>query len=814
MRQKFVFAMVVSMCLALAFGPALSAERSIDDRADRVTRGERGTTNDVDSTDVLGEFAHISEQGRVAGSATATRAKAENLLSAAAKLEGQDAVTNLQRILALGDVGDKILGQTYTMLADVYADTPSKGVQLLGRALQYTSDPGRRARLEQRIADLGGDVFAIAFDNNTDAVATRDAAGPSCDMAAPALASETMNVAAGDHNWRVYNISGTFPVGEQLRVETVSDTPGGFSDDTDLTVWAGCDGAAGAGQIAYNDDSPLANAPFMSLIDLPCLAGGSSLYIEVGGFLDIFAVDGFDLVISGASCVVPQLDDYEDDSARADGASIGHPNAIPHTANGWGRAKKEIQDRSIFPSGDIDHAQVALTKNSLVRMGTASEYPTFFNGFSGSGATDNPDTIMNLLYQTELGYGGRCNTPVAGFGYNCTVDADCADVINDPDADGLGNPEMPLAGFPDCIPIFLFNSPFGEENVLATNDDRGGGDFGSELLLCMPRTAANSDDSSVNGDWVVQTFGWSPSGAPGAGAGEFNYQLQVKNEVDCNFEKEPNDLLADATPMSLGDTVHGIFDYASSRPFQDDDYFAFDIDDEVLAIFQTDGYDSNAVDTALQLFIGPDDNGDFFFLGVENDDFGTGFLSRIEVILPASADDLLGNTSADANYIMNVTSFFLNPNFPYTLITEAASVPLAEAEPNDDCSTANAIAVGDSFASAINPGCDFDSYKLSLGDSTFVSLATSGGGDTAIELVDCADDTVLACDDDEGPGLLSLVEGCLPAGEYCIRVRAFSGAAVFSYGLDVAGSTGCAPTNPPDMSGDGAFTCLDFDTCP
>ncbi len=94
-----------------------------------------------------------------------------------------------------------------------------------------------------------------------------------------------------------------------------------------------------------------------------------------------------------------------------------------------------------------------------------------------------------------------------------------------------------------------------------------------------------------------------------------------------------------------------------------------------------------------------------------------------------------------------------------------------------------------------------------------MTVESTGGGDSAIQLTDCSGD-VLGCDDDSGAGLLPLLDGCLPAGTYCAQVRAFSAGDTFAYELDFSGTAGCTPTTPPTISGDNAFTCLDFDTCP
>ena len=145
----------------------------------------------------------------------------------------------------------------------------------------------------------------------------------------------------------------------------------------------------------------------------------------------------------------------------------------------------------------------------------------------------------------------------------------------------------------------------------------------------------------------------------------------------------------------------------------------------------------------------------------------------------------------------------------------------AELEQNpvdDTCQNAlNVVQPGDIVRSAISPACDFDYYKLSLAQGTFVSIDLSGSEDTAMQLFDCGSGTVHACDDDSGEGQMSRIEGCLPAGDYWIKVRAFDGNASFNYGLNVGGGEGCLPDDPPTLSADGCPNGgldVDFDTCP
>ena len=196
-----------------------------------------------------------------------------------------------------------------------------------------------------------------------------------------------------------------------------------------------------------------------------------------------------------------------------------------------------------------------------------------------------------------------------------------------------------------------------------------------------------------------------------------------------------------------------------------------------------------------------------------DDDAGAGFLSALVLTL-SPASEYLGNTTADADYFINVTSLYFNTNYYYELGLEVIAPPdVIESEPNDTEATANPVSVGDTIAGAIDVICDYDTYTFTLGADTFVTIRETAGSDAAIQLTDCGGD-VLSCDDDSGPGLLPLIDGCLPAGTYCAQIRAFAAADTFAYELALDGTAGCMATDPPAMSGDNAFTCLDFDICP
>jgi hypothetical protein len=723
--------------------------------------------------------------------------KAAAMLNRAVHQNSNEAVSTLMQILELdleaSAKNEKLLAEVYNRLGDLYEGTAAKQVHWYGLAMQYTPDPGVRAWLGERITALGGESFATP--------STREVGYDSCDTAAPISLdfSTTLSIIApGDHDWFRFDVNASGGNNE-IVVETISDEPW---DDTDLKLWRGCSGGVPQ-ELLYVDDDGGEN--YMSLIETGCLPFGT-YYVEVGGWWDLVTPDNFTLDVSVAdTCHLPSPDGYEPDDTPEQAYEIGLPTSLPMHGNGWGRSRNEIQDRSIAPEGDVDFAKFSITGNELVRIATAGTFPTFFNDFAQSDPEHNPDTNIELWYGETPNYGGYCNNFSGGFPDFCYTNEDCVGLVVDP-----------LPSFPDCISIWQFILPIipwppNWTDVLARNDDRnpGAGDLGSELLVCLPRADRNTPSASAAGDWLVRISAYSDTDI-------FDYQLMVKNEVRCEFEVEPNNSFETANPLfgNQNTEIHGFYDFSASGLTQDADLFYFDVDEETALHFETDGYDSYAVDTALELFVGPNDYGDYFFTGVSNDDC-IDWLSCLDVILPP-ADDLLGTTVSDASYFINVTSWWFNLNFPYTLRVNVVQQPKVEAEPNDSCATGNAIGSCDSATGTFSPSCDFDTWSLTLDEPSYVVLETDGAGDTAMMLLS-GEAANLACDDDGGPALGSRIEGCLQPGDYHVRLRPYGYWMEFDYELSYTATPGCLPTDPPDMTYDGMFRCAaggGFDTCP
>ena len=801
MRKGFAYLMAVSVCLALAFTP-LMADR-VDRTADRTKGADRTTASPVDWQSNVGDMLYRENNGLRDGGNIGTQGRAAGLISQAAQSEGSAAISLLLQAVSMdleqNAENEKLLSEAYARLGDLYQGSSTKQVHWYSLAMQYTPDPAARAQLERQVSTLGGDAFAFAITGAPTAPSTRTVgyADTCADAVAVVLDYSAVltidNFSVIDHDWFSFDVAG--PDGAIVEIATNSTDI--YGDDTDLELWDGCPGSL----LASDDDG---GPGFLSFINTGCLAPGT-YYVAVGGWLDWASPDNFDFTMTMVdSCVLPSPDGYEPDSIRPLANPIGHPTAIPLHANGWGRAKKEIQDHNVFPSGDPDYVSFVTNKNMWVTMETRGVFPTFFNDFVGTTGYTNPDTYIQLMYGNEPNYGGLCNEPDIGFGPWCFTDADCPDLIN------------PMPGFPDCIPMQNFTvggAPYWFwENALAWDDLMGEG-FSSKLQICLPRGDHQTTSGTASGGWLLKVWPYYLGDL-------FDYQVMVKNEANCAFEVEPNDDFGYDTPMTLGVPMSGITDQSNYGPNGADiDLYSFDVGaDGAEVLLETTGFDGYAVDNAMELYVGPDDYGYYYFTGVSNDDCYLWF-SCLDVILP-QADDLLGNMDADANYILNVTTWWLNKNMPYTLLSAELAIPDMEAEPNDTCATANDIDTGDILGNIhdyyLMGYCDYDSFHLEVTADTLVTFETDGGIDSTIALYDGAGG-YLGCDDDSGYSLGSMMMGCLPADDYCLQVRTYGYWTTGNYALTVTDGGTCSPTNPVYL-GELGLRCdggqAEFEICP
>jgi len=87
--------------------------------------------------------------------------------------------------------------------------------------------------------------------------------------------------------------------------------------------------------------------------------------------------------------------------------------------------------------------------------------------------------------------------------------------------------------------------------------------------------------------------------------------------------------------------------------------------------------------------------------------------------------------------------------------------------------------------------------------STTQAVGTSFKATTALIRVSLDDRRLLACDDDGNPQpgnpYLSIISGCLPAGDYMLSVRGWN-LSSGPYGFQMRGVAGCVPTDPPTIN--------------
>lgn len=331
-------------------------------------------------------------------------------------------------------------------------------------------------------------------------------------------------------------------------------------------------------------------------------------------------------------------------------------------------------------------------------------------------------------------------------------------------------------GNPDTI--IGFSNSGGQ--LLASNDDKAPGDFGSQLDFCLP----------AGSDWFLAIIGFSASDV-------FPYNVAVDVEGPCLFENEPNGVCGLANEM-LPDTVYSGLQTAAG--VAERDWWTFTLAEAGFVTISTDGWDDFAVDTFLELW-GPADAGSCPGAFIDDDDdAGDGFLS------------LIGADLAAGTYYVNATvsPFSVGSNYPYEIMFEVTEPPLAEREPNDSCGEAalnDPFFLGDDVLASISPAGDRDHYTLSLAGDSSVLIETRGpSGDTVLQIESADGSTIIGCDDDAGAGLFSSWSCCLPAGDYCVVVRDFGdNSTISSYNIEFTDLGSCTADPVPvcDVTGFG-----------
>jgi hypothetical protein len=776
MSRKIFLATTLAVCLALAFA-AISAANRTRSRSSRPDRGPafRSTTaiEDVSQTFAPAFRRQIAPTGiefdanglqadsisQLVSGPDALVKKANAYLSVAHTQEPHDAYVTLQRVLDLGlDQIDttkarRLQAAAYRNLADLYQE-PSRQAYYLSKAVGFVDSPGIREELEANIQVLGGMPEIVAIEQmNTGPYAlspvdfgdddTCDGGPP---VSAPSITRMSIQDPSGgfeDRNFLQVVIPG--PMGWALEIETTSEgcnDPISCSDaafDTDMALWGRCEGGFEDNLVERDMNQGDGGLGWLSKIQTTCLLPGT-YYLEVKGQFGA-APKNFDVnIISTDECIVPVEDDYEPDNTIPDSSSIGHPNSIPDHASGWlGRDNKDIQAHSIFPRNDDDHGKIDLTRTERVRMGTQVQFPSNANGFRGITAGPDEDTQLILFYGEDP-HGGLCNTPPFTVGNYCKSSADC-----DPNAP----PAVPSEPADTCFPLYLFTfggeaiPRFFPDNPLAFNDDvaPSAGNLGSELFMCLPRTASGSPAMSVFDGFSMRSRGYRPPFPGSISDLAFDYESRSRNEGECTYEQEPNQAFADASAVGLNVFVSGIWEGSETFPFADIDLWGpFDVkppfETVTLQVFPL--LINPFGDSEVELWVGPDDGGGFYMVASELDDTGNepnSFLT-VEDLPPANENPLLGpNTMANAGYYVNVFGLDVVPNWYYNLRIVTPLVETDEVEPNDDHPQVVDYRGTTLVTAAIEPTCDIDRYQFTLGDDSFMEFFTSHPSTDTVLLV-------------------------------------------------------------------------------
>ena len=274
------------------------------------------------------------------------------------------------------------------------------------------------------------------------------------------------------------------------------------------------------------------------------------------------------------------------------------------------------------------------------------------------------------------------------------------------------------------------------------------------------------------------------------GAQGFGQSLcEASSGVPSSFEVEPNDspFLAD-----WGGTIPGAFCFEAEISEGNEDYFAFDVASPTDVVIETHLFGSG--DTILTLLDA--DGGEL----ASNDDAPDGTRrSRIEECLSRGL------------YYVVVEDFRGEDSFPYALVVKG-SMPcgspavcgLSEVEDNDSMGRADwggPIPGAFCWEAEIVEGNE-DYFAFEVPSSMLVEIRTElfGTGDTTLTLLLGTGEVVATNDDDPDGGTHSVIEECLPPGQYYVAVRSFHETASFPYVLSVESGEPCGQPDPTSLS--------------
>jgi len=286
---------------------------------------------------------------------------------------------------------------------------------------------------------------------------------------------------------------------------------------------------------------------------------------------------------------------------------------------------------------------------------------------------------------------------------------------------------------------------------VARNDDSGAGSW-SRLYVVQPEP----------GHYTLRVHEYADNETIGT------YRVVVTAMTIS--DAEPNDTPDEA--VSLGALASG--GRLETTQFIDEgdvDAFSFTVSATTCVLLETSGASSG--DSMVCLY---DQDGNDVAC---DDDGGDGVWSRLVRKVDAGG------------YIVTVRAVDEESLFDYTLTLTTTSCPAegSESEPNDSIGTADPITLPYDIAAEIAPS-NVDVYRFVLTTPATVIAETYGAaaGDTAVCLLDAEGNTI-ACDDDGGAELWSLVRYELDPGTYFLRVELYAGTSPVAYHLLVRAET-------------------------
>ena len=787
MSRKVIVATALAVGLAIVFAAISAADRtrSRSGRGNGATARGGGIENIADTFDprlrqlmAPVELEYVGEQNALQGiDATigdSIEEKALSLIQASRTLSPEQAQGTLRGVLDLGlekidtERARRILASAYGELASYQNDAPERQAYLLAQAAGVTSDPGMKAELEAQVVRLGADdsVIEIAQNGPTQSYAPSDFGSDDSCSGAPSVGAPSvtpMSIAnpigsTQDKNFLAIMV----PTGQGLALEIETTSAGCSTDascsnvayDTDLALWQMCD-AGFEDMLLQRDPDGDGGMGWLSKITTDCLLP-DTYYLDVTGQFGA-APKNFNVEVRViGTCEVPVPDAYENDNSNDVATAIGHPSSIPDHATGWrGREKKEIQDHSIAPRNENDNMLISLSRTEVMELVTQKGVSSVSEGLPDVGSGPNEDSQAFLLYQNDP-HGGVCNRVPLSLNNYCKDYHDC---------EAGGTPAVPSRPTTDCIALsqITFSGEavprFGVENPLLFNDDSNpaGGNLGSRIApraggsvaeMCTPRTQSGGPRLVQNTDFVLRSRGWRPPFAGSVSTLSYDYQAKAQTQGPCDsYEAEPNNSFEDATPTPDKSVylLSGVWEGSETYPAADVDVWGpFDVvqlEEYTIEVFPQ--IINPFGDSELQLWAGPSDTGEFVKV-LEDPDTGKPN-SRINSIL-APADELLGNTVADANYYIVVSSDISQPvpNWWYAMRVLTPRVDANDIEPNNfnpqvleyrgNTIVQGGIAAPTASGTSPTAICDFDRYTYVLNEPQFMTFFTDGFTDTVLQL--------------------------------------------------------------------------------